>query len=157
MYEKLQLKQNRITREMPLMEPYFSRLGNNEYAANNGWIMNCNPSENFVLSNDYHYFRRSIIIWGDLVKLRYGDKKQDSPYVWKWMKTYVAKMAAIFKGFRLDNAHSTPLHVGHYLLRKARKVNNSLIVCSELFTGSEELDALYAKYLGFNFLVREAQ
>ena len=58
-----------------MTEPYFSALENGEYAANNGWIMNYNPLENFVLSHDHHYFRRSIIIWGDLVKLRYGDKK----------------------------------------------------------------------------------
>ena len=32
------------------MEPYFSALSNGEYAANNGWIMNHNPKENFVLS-----------------------------------------------------------------------------------------------------------
>lgn len=88
MYEKIQLKKNRVTSESLLTEPYFSLLENGEYAANNGWIMNHDSSKNFVLTKDYHYFRRSIIIWGDLVKLRYGDSKADSPFVWKWMKTY---------------------------------------------------------------------
>lgn len=42
-------------------------------------------------------------------------------------------MASIFHGFRIDNAHSTPIHVGSYFLRKARKYNNNLIVFAELF------------------------
>lgn len=58
---------------------------------------------------------------------------------------YIQKMAGIFHGFRIDNAHSTPIHVGCYFLRKALKVNNNLIVFAELFTGSPELDAEFVK------------
>jgi glycogen debranching enzyme len=36
------------------------------------------------------------MIWGDLVKLRYGKGKQDSPALWKYMKKYVSNMARTF-------------------------------------------------------------
>lgn len=36
------------------------------------------------------------------------------------MINYVEKMASIFQGFRLDNAHSIPIKAGAYLMKKAR-------------------------------------
>jgi glycogen debranching enzyme len=48
-----------------------------------------NVLENFAESYAFMFFRRRIVIWGDLVKLRYGNKKSDSPLVWKRMKRYV--------------------------------------------------------------------
>lgn len=71
------------------------------------------------------------------------------------MKQYVTSLAKIFQGFRLDNCHSTPLHVGEYFIRKARKQNPNLIVFSELFTGNKEKDATFMKIIGINALVRE--
>lgn len=59
----------------------------------------------------WHYLKRDINIWSDSVKLRYGDCPNDSPYLWERMGTYVEDMASVFDGFRLDNTHSTPLHV----------------------------------------------
>lgn len=64
-------------------------------------------------------------------------------------------MASIFHGFRMDNAHSTPINIGEYCIRKARKVRNNLIVFAELFTGSGENDATFAKKMGLNALMRE--
>lgn len=156
-YHILELRNNTITKSNTLVSNYFTILSNGKAAANNGWIMNANPMEDFTTSQDFHYLRRTIIIWGDLVKLRYGKSKADSPFLWKRMKEYVRKMAQVFHGFRLDNAHSTPLHVGEYLMRKARKVNSDLLIISELFTGSGEIDALFTKKIGLNGLVREAQ
>lgn len=54
------------------------------------------------------------------------------------MKKYTQLLAKHFHGFRIDNAHSTPLHVGQYMVRKARNVNKNLLVFAELFTGSPE-------------------
>jgi len=71
------------------------------------------------------------------------------------MTKYVKSMADIFHGFRIDNAHSTPLHVGEYMLRKARNMNKKLIVFAELFTHSQTLDALFVKKMGLNALIRE--
>jgi len=64
-------------------------------------------------------------------------------------------MASIFHGFRVDNAHSTPIHVGAYFLRKARKCNHNLLVFAELFLDNQEFASKYVKMLGFNALMKE--
>lgn len=64
-------------------------------------------------------------------------------------------MASISDGFRLDNAHSTPIHASKYLLNAARSKNPNLFVVAELFTNSAELDAEFVKHLNINGLIRE--
>lgn len=66
-------------------------------------------------------------------------------------------MAQVFDGFRLDNAHSTPIHVCQYLLQVARTENPNVFIMAELFTPSAEYDAIYTKLLNINGLIRELQ
>ena len=70
------------------------------------------------------------------------------------MTKYVTDMAKIFKGFRLDNAHSTPEYIGEYLMMKAREVNPNLLVIAELFT-SPEIEISFMNKLGINLYIRE--
>ncbi|KAI0305846.1 glycoside hydrolase family 13 protein [Multifurca ochricompacta] len=140
----------KITRKSPIMESYFVRIPGAEkeplkYSlAVNGWLWDADPLANFALLPSKAYLKRTVIAWGDCVKLNYAYDK------------YVTTLARAFSGFRLDNCHSTPLHVGTTLLDRARTVNPNLYVVAELFTGSEDMDTIFVSRLGINSLIREA-
>ncbi|KAM9906494.1 hypothetical protein OXX69_006779 [Metschnikowia pulcherrima] len=149
-----------ITKENRFTEPYFTRFtgkdGKNWALANNGWIWGGHPLVDFASSESKAYLRREVIVWGDCVKLRYGSGPEDSPHLWERMIEYTKQCARVFHGFRLDNCHSTPLHVAEALLAAARSANPNLYVVAELFSGSEEMDKIFVERLGINSLIREA-
>ncbi|KAI8596660.1 glycogen debranching enzyme [Dissophora ornata] len=159
-------KMGPITEENPLVETYFTRLPLNERTeahppgslalVNNGWIWNADPLRDFAGKDSHAYLRREVIIWGDCVKLRYGKGPEDVPWLWERMKEYTIQSARLFHGFRIDNCHSTPIHLAQYLLDAAREVHPNLYVVAELFTGSEEMDIRFVSRLGINSLIREA-
>ncbi|KAE8356641.1 glycogen debranching enzyme [Aspergillus coremiiformis] len=155
-----------VTKESPLVETYFTRLPANAVTkqhkptalalVNNGWIWNADAMRDNAGPDSKAYLRREVIVWGDCVKLRYGNSPEDSPFLWEFMTKYTRLMARYFSGFRIDNCHSTPLVVAEYLLDEARKVRPNLTVFAELFTGSEDADYAFVKRLGINALIREA-
>lgn len=155
-----------ITLQSPLIESYFTRLPINETTsqhhpdslalANNGWVWAADVMRDNAGSKSNVYLRRELIVWGDCVKLRYGSGPQDSPFLWKFMTEYTQLMAKHFHGFRIDNCHSTPLHVASAMLDAARHVQPDLVIAAELFSGDEKMDFLYCKKLGISFLIREA-
>lgn len=155
-----------IDKKNPLIESYFTRLPKNSATAkhnqedlalvNNGWIWAANPLIDNAGPGSRAYLRREVIVWRDCVKLRYGASRDDCPYLWDRMAEYTRLMAKHFTGFRIDNAHSTPLHVAEFLLDEGRRVRPNLFVVAELFTGSEEMDYIFVKRLGISCLIREA-
>ncbi|KAL8708900.1 MAG: hypothetical protein Q9220_006232 [cf. Caloplaca sp. 1 TL-2023] len=155
-----------INEEHALIESYFTRLPLNETTkkhnpkalnlVNNGWVWAADAMKDNAGSASRAYLRRQVIVWGDCVKLRYGKTSKDNPYLWDFMTRYTRLMAKYFAGFRIDNCHSTPLHVAEYLLDQARSVRPDLAVFAELFTGDEKMDYVFVKRLGISALIREA-
>lgn len=144
-----------VTKDAPIIETYFNRRFGKPLACN-GWIWAGNPLIDHAGPQSKAYIRRELIVWEDCIKLRYGDKPQDSPYLWDRMGRYARMLARHFAGLRIDNCHSTPLHVGEYILDEARRVRPNLYVVAELFSGSQEMDKLYVERLGIGSLLREA-
>lgn len=155
-----------ITIESPLIESYFTRLPLNTTTekhdpdslalVNNGWVWAADVLKDNAGPRSRAYLRREIIPWGDCVKLRYGEKPDDSPFLWDFMAKYTRLMAKHFHGFRIDNCHSTPIHLAEYMLDQARSVRPELVVMAELFSGDEKMDYFYVERLGISCLIREA-
>jgi len=126
--------------------------------AHNGWVMNDNPLRSFAEETEGPnvYFRRELNQWSDIVKLNFGQCEADSPHLWAYMKEYTRLIATTFHGARLDNCHSTPLHVAQYLMDYAREINPNFFILGELFTNSETLNHLFINKLGINTLVLES-
>ena len=145
----------------PLISPYFAVFDPSQKTkifACNGWVSESedpqNPAPDFTKEGTYYYFKRKINIWSDCPKLNYGNSPSDCPYLISHMTKYVQDMAKMFNGFRLDNAHSTPIFIAEYLAQKAREVNPDLIIMAELFTKKEK-EISFVNRIGINLLIRE--
>ena len=160
-WEFIQNHNKAVRVKKPLVPPYFAVFDKNDKRkifACNGWVGESedpnNPAPNFTEKGTYYYFKRKINIWSDCPKLNYGNSPSDCPYLIKHMTKYVQQMAKMFNGFRLDNAHSTPIFIAEYLAQKAREVNPNLIIMAELFTKKEK-EISFVNRIGINLLIRE--
>lgn len=73
--------------------------------------------EIFITSKEFYYLRRKVNAWGDLLRIRYGEKPEDSPVAWQHMLEYVREMAYYFDGFRMDNLHGTQIIVAKHMIK----------------------------------------
>ena len=160
-WEFIQNHNKAVRRIKPLISPYFAvfdKKDKRKIFACNGWVGESedpkNPAPDFTAYGTHYYFKRKINIWSDCPKLNYGNSPSDCPYLMKHMTKYVQQMAKMFNGFRLDNAHSTPIFVAEYLAQKAREVNPDIIIMAELFTKKEK-EINFVNRIGINLLIRE--
>lgn len=164
-----------VCAEKPLVAPYFSHTPYEEFKiareeslmygksgekflAHNGWVMGAQTesTQDFASSSSQVYLKRELIAWGDNIKLRYGSGPKEVAFLWDYMRKYVEAQAKVFHGFRIDNCHSTPLHVAEYMIDAARAIRPDIYIMAELFTSSEDTDNLFVNRLGITSLVRES-
>ncbi|CAF1046004.1 unnamed protein product [Adineta steineri] len=124
--------------------------------AHNGWIMNDDPLRCFADEGQEVYLRRDLIPWCDLIKVRFGSKREDCPILYSYMKEYTRLIATTFHGCRLDNCHSTPLWFAQEMMDYAREINPNFYIIAELFTGNINLDNYFINHIGINSLIRES-
>jgi len=126
--------------------------------AHSGWVPDdvVNPMVNFAEPPSNVYLRRELNSWTDSVKLRYGATPDDCPVLWARAAEYAELTASAFHGIRLDNCHSTPLHVADYVLRAARRVRPDLYVFAELYAGGEAAACYVINRLGIHATVQIA-
>ena len=120
----------------------------------NGWVMGVSSAD-FIYTQAY--MRREVVAWSDCIKLRYFEEsgKRSCPELWAYMSEHCKLLASHFNGFRIDNAHSTPVPLLTELLEHARAVNPNLFIMAELFTSSKDLDKDFVVKVGCDALVRE--
>jgi len=90
-YYKITEKNPLISLECPLVNRYFTVLKDSSQSkvVHNGWIRDARPDVDFATEINFNYLRRTINIWGDSIKLRYGRCPADSPFLWAHMSKYV--------------------------------------------------------------------
>ncbi|XP_053198352.1 glycogen debranching enzyme-like [Scomber japonicus] len=161
-----------VTREYPLCPRYFTfpfeemslekemQLTEQKdkachFLAHDGFVTGNDTLRNFAEPGSEVYLRRELTCESNTIKLRYGEKPEDCPYLWDRMNTYTEITAKLFCGVRLVNCHSTPMHVTEAMLAAARAIRPDLYVVAELFTGSQLTNNVFVNRLGITSLVRD--
>ncbi|CAF1175151.1 unnamed protein product, partial [Adineta ricciae] len=125
--------------------------------AHNGWVMNDDPRRNFAEEGQDVYLCRDLIPWCDLIKLRFGNRREQCPEIlYSYMKEYTRLIAKTFHGCRLDNCHSTPIWFAQEMMDYAREIKPNFYINAELFTGNISIDNYFINQIGIDSIVRES-
>ena len=96
-------------------------------AAHPGWIMGGSALDDFAAPGSFAYLRREVIVWGDSVKLRYGKRPEDAPFLWGYMLEYV-KLTARYATSKISSGsvvQSKAHKIFHYLNGYKQKFDDS--------------------------------
>lgn len=89
-YFKVEKQKYLISNQNLLLDPYFTVLEQSQIAVvHNGWIGDYQPGVDFAEEINWNYLRRTVNIWGDSIKLRFGRCPADSPFLWSHFSDYV--------------------------------------------------------------------
>ncbi|XP_031163660.1 glycogen debranching enzyme-like isoform X1 [Sander lucioperca] len=152
-YFSFPFKEMTFDEEMQLME---QREKACHFLAHDGFVKGNDLLRNCAVPGSEAYLRRELVCQADTIKLRYGEKPEDCPYLWAHMKTYTEMTANVFSGVCLINCLSTPLHVAEAMLAAARAIRPNLYVMADLFPSSQLIENVFINRLGITTLVRDA-
>lgn len=73
-------------------ETFMNGLDCKYIVAHQGWVID-SPVTNFCSPKSEVYIRRHLIAWGDCAKIRWGETREESSYIWDHMEKYAEILA----------------------------------------------------------------
>ena len=160
-YEFIELKRTGIRRK--LVDNYFHVIDPNDKKKIflcNGFIMQSedpkNPFPDYTKEGTWYLFKRKVIVWNDSLKLNYGENIEKTPkFLMEYLSNYINDMAKIFDGLYIDNIIALPKFILRYFIHEARKINENLIIITQLPENNNEIESEYINDCGINLFAKE--
>ena len=90
------------------------------------------------------------------MKLNYGENIEKTPkFLMEYLSNYINDMAKIFDGLYIDNIIALPKFILRYFIHEARKINENLIIITQLPENNNEIESEYINDCGINLFAKE--